>query len=268
MRKNGLWTTIRNEIIYWILIVIISGFFMYLANTGAPDKLLLITGILNIVVLETWFIRIFLLFSGRKISQYSNVIQRISFIERFFEYFVLPILFLGTFLLFIYFNKSLLMGYWVFVLCMLVIFILFINVKSSLKHIYRISLLTKGVFDFICIVTFYLAINILYRLNLSIEINLILTCLVSFVIFLAELHLHNRLSIISGVIALLSAIFVSLCMGCFIFQSIFTVTAVGTVAFYLIISLWNVRFVGKYKLVDYIPPFLYSLLSLILIFNL
>ena len=268
MKKSNLWNNMQSEIIYWILIVVLSGFFMYLVNTGVSSNILWITGILNVIVLETWFVRIFFLFSGRKISQYSDVIQRISFLDRFFEYFLLPILFLSTFLLFLYFNKSILMGYWVFALCMLVIFVMFINVKSSLRHIYRLSSLTKGVFDFICIITFYLAINILYRLGLRTELSIILSGLISFIIFLAELQLHDRLSFISTVVSFFSALFILLCMGCFTSQSIFTITAIGTVAFYLIISLWNVRFVGKYKLIDYIPPFLYSLISIILIFNL
>ena len=79
MKKNSFWMTIKNELIYWILIVILSGFFMYLVNSQAPRNILIITGALNLVLLETWFVRIFFLFSGRKISQYSDVIQRILF---------------------------------------------------------------------------------------------------------------------------------------------------------------------------------------------
>jgi hypothetical protein len=85
---------------------------------------------------------------------------------------------------------------------------------------------------------------------------------------LAELQLHDRLNFISFLISLVSAVFVALSVGVSIFQSIFVATAIGTVAFYLIISLWNIRFSGKYKLLDYLPPLLYSLIALILIFNL
>ena len=171
-------------------------------------------------------------------------------------------------MLFLYFNISVFIGYWVFALCMLVVFFMFVNVKSSLRHIYRISIVTKGVFDFLCIITFYLLLNILFRLGFDAMINLGLTSILAFLLFLAELRLHDRLSFLSVIISFLSAIFVALCIGCFVFQSIFVITAIGTVAFYLIVSLWNVRFSGKYKLLDYIPPLLYSLISLILIFNL
>ena len=259
--------TIKNEIIYWVLIVVLSGFFMYLINTDVQKQLLWITGILNIILLETWFVRIFLLFSGRKISQYSDVIQRISLKDRFFEYFLLPIIFLSTFMLFLYFNKSVLMGYWVFVLCMLIIFLIFVNVKSSLRHIYRISSVTKGVFDLLCIITFYLLLNILFRLGFDMGLAMLLSSLFAFLIFLAELQLHNRVDFISILISLVSSTFVALSIGCFVFQNIFVITSVGTVAFYLIISLWNVRFAGKYRLVDYISPFIYSVIALILIFN-
>ncbi|MCD4756347.1 hypothetical protein K8R20_01890 [bacterium] len=268
MRKNTLWKIIEKELVYWILIVILSAFFMYLVNNRVSRQLLLITGLLNVVILETWFVRIFFLFSGRKISQYSDVIQRISLRKRFFEYFILPAIFLSTFMLFLFFNKGVLMGYWVFILCMLVTFIMFVNVKSSLKHIYRINRVVKGVFDFICIITFYLSLNILFRVGLDMGLAMLLTSVIAFLMFLAELQLHNRINMISILISLASSLFVAFSIGCFLFQNIFVITSVGVVAFYLVVSLWNVRFLGKYKLKDYLTPFLYSIISLILIFSL
>ncbi|MCD4811956.1 hypothetical protein K8R14_05190 [bacterium] len=268
MRKSTLWKIIKNELVYWILLIILSAFFMYLVNTGAQRQILLMIGMLNIVVLQAWFVRIFLLFSGRKISQYSDVIQRISLRERVFEYFVLPTIFLSTFMLFLFFNKGVLMGYWVFILCMLIMFVMFVNVKSSLRHIYRINMVTKGVFDFICIITFYLSLNILFRIGLDVGLAMLLSFVIAFLLFLAELQLHDCIDMISVFVSLASSLFVALCIGCFIFQNIFVITSIGTVAFYLIVALWNVRFVGKYKLKDYLTPFLYCIISLILIFSL
>jgi hypothetical protein len=58
---------------------------------------------------------------------------------------------------------------------------------------------------------------------------------------------------------------VSATSGIFFDSNIFVIPAVSTLSFYLVLSLWNIRFAGKLKFVDYLPPFIYSILALILI---
>lgn len=268
MRRKTLWTIIKDELFYWLLILVLSGSFLYLTTIDVSRNTLYAIGFLNVLLLETWFIRTFILYSGRKISKYSEVIQRTSLQERFFDYFILPIIFLSTFMTYLFFNTNLFMSYWVFALCMGLIFVLFVNVKSSLGKVYRISSVTKGIFDLICIVTFYLSINVLFRFDLNLQGVLLMAGGLAMIMFLSELQLHDRLNFTSFLIAFVSSVFVSLAMGIFIFQSIFVSTAVATLAFYMIISLWNIRFSGKYKFTDYLTPFIYGIIALILIFNL
>ena len=268
MKKNGLWSLIRGELLYWFLIIILSGFFFYLTTIGASRNLLIATGALNILLLETWFLRTFLLFSGRKISQYSEVIQRISFKDRFFDYFVLPAIFLSTFMIYLYYNKNIVMSYWIIFVSMTVLLTLFVNIKSSLKRVYRVSSITKGIFDLVGIITFYLSINLLLRVELQIWVILSIIFVLALLILLSELQLHDRITVPAFFISIISALFIALSIGVFLFQSIFIATAIGTVSIYLIIALWNIRFSGKYKLLDYLPPFIYGVIALILIFNL
>jgi len=268
MKKNRLMDIIKGELIYWLLIIILSVFFIYLTTITTSRFLLVMIGMLNLIVLETWFIRTFFLFSGRKISQYSEVIQRISFKNRFFDYFILPVVFLVTFMLYLYFNKDIAMSCWVTVLSMSVVLILFINVKSSLKKIYRINALTKGIFNLVCILAFCLSINVFLRFDVSFIIKMLIIAGLALVMFLSELQLHDRINLSSLLVSILSAVFVSLSTNIFVSQSIFTATAIGTVAFYIIIALWNIRFEGRYKFLDYLPPLLFGTIALILIFNL
>ena len=268
MKKQNIWTLIKNEIFYWLLIVILTGFFLYITTLDLPNNILLAIGILDIVLLETWFIKTFFMFSGRKISQYSEVIQRISLKDRFFDYFIMPAIFLSTFLLYMYFNKNITMSYWMLGFSMSILLILFINVKSSLSKFYKLSTLTKGIFNLICIFTFYLSINIILRLDISTWVQLIYVGVLAFLMLMSELQLHDRIGFESIFVSILSAVFITLSIGMLIFDSIFISTAVGTVAIYIVISLWNIRFSGKYKFVDYLPPIIYGFISLILIFNL
>jgi hypothetical protein len=169
---------------------------------------------------------------------------------------------------YLYYNKNITLSYWITALCIFVLLILFINIKSSLKKFYKINTLTKGIFNLVCILTFYLSINVFLRFDLEIWVKLLIVGGLAIVMFLSELQLHDRVDIVSFIVSLLSAIFVSLSIGIFMFQSIFVATAIGTLAFYMIIALWNIRFAGKYKFIDYLPPFLYAIIALILIFNL
>lgn len=268
MKKTNLWSTIKDELIYWLLILILLIFFIYLTTINASKDILFVTGILNVLILETWFVKTFFLYSGRKISQYSEVIQRISFKDRLFDYFILPAIFLSTFIFYLYFNKDLTMSYWMTFLAMVILLILFVNVKSSMRKIYKLDMLTKGIFNLVCIFTFYLSINVFLRFDIAISIKLLIVGVLAFLMFASELQLHDRISLFSILVSMLSAIFVALTTAIFISQSIFVATAIGTVAFYMIISLWNVRFSGKYKFADYLPPLIYGVIALILIFNL
>lgn len=268
MRKQSIWSVVKEELFYWILILLLNFFFLYLVIINVSKEMLFGVGILNILLLESWITRTFFMYSGRRISQYSEVIQRISFRDRLFEYFILPAIFLSTFMTYLYFNKDIVMAYWVIFLCMGILLIFFVNVKSSLSKVYSLSSLTKGIFDFVCLMTFYLSLNILIRFDLSMTGILSIITGLALLMLIAELQLHDRLTFISLLLAILSAIFVSLSVGVFIFQSIFIATAIGTLAFYLIISLWNIRFSGKYKFVDYLTPLIYGVIALILIFNL
>ena len=69
-------------------------------------------------------------------------------------------------------------------------------------------------------------------------------------------------------ISLLSSIFIALLTTIFWNTNIFVIPLISTLAFYLVISIWNIRFAGKIHLVDYILPFLYVILALTLILTL
>jgi hypothetical protein len=68
-------------------------------------------------------------------------------------------------------------------------------------------------------------------------------------------------------VGVLSAFAVSLFTIFFWNYNIFVIPAVGALAFYLIISIWNIRFSGKIKFVDYLVPFLYVAIAIILVLN-
>lgn len=257
---------IKSELLYLVLITAITVSFSYLTHSGG--YMYIVAGILGLLLLLTWFVRAFALYSGKRISQYSEVIQRISIRDRFFSYFILPTVFYVSLLAYIYYNTSPLMDYILIAIASIQILILFLNVKTSLSKVYTIAAQTRAVFDFICISTFFFVLSVYVRLPLSMLPFLIVIFFSSFTLFWFDIKIHNRESIEGGILAFFSSIFVAIFSGIFFSSNIFTIPAVGTLAFYLILSLWNIRFAGKVKLSDYLLPFIYSILALILILNL
>lgn len=258
---------VKNDILYLFILLSITQFFNY-SVMRVNDFTLFVLGFLGLLLLETWFIRAFSIYSGKKISKYSEVIVRISLKDRFFGYFVLPAIFYISLLLFLYFNRNTFLGHIVLGVSMVLFLMLFLNVKSSLNKLYSIAIATRAIFDFICITIFYLLLNSILRVGFELELFSILTIVSSLILLLFVLKIHDRMGFWEILVALLSSLFVSLFTIYFWNYNVFVIPAVGSLAFYLIISIWNIRFSGKTKLTDYLAPFLYVVVAIILVMNL
>lgn len=258
---------VKNDLLYLFILVVVTQFFNY-SVLKASLTFLIILGVLGLLLLETWFVKAFSQYSARKVSKYSNVIIRISLKDRFFGYFILPGIFYLSLLFFLYFNRNEVLGYAVLGGCTVLLMVLFMNVKSSLNKIYSIAIATRAIFDFICITIFYLLLNSYVRIGFSMEIFTLLTALSAFVLLIFVLKIHDRLGFLEYMVSLFSALFISLFTLFFWNYNVFVIPAVGALAFYLIISIWNIRFSGKIKFVEYLVPFLYVVIAIILILNL
>jgi hypothetical protein len=257
---------IKNDILYLFLLLTVTQFFNY-SVLRAPLRFLILLGVVGLLLLETWFVRAFSIYSGKKVSKYSDVIIRISLKDRFFGYFILPAIFYVSLLFFLFFNRNEMLGYVVLAGCMVLLLVLFLNVKSSLNKLYSLAIATRAIFDFICITIFYLLLNTYIRIGFGIEMFTVLTILSSIVLLVFVLKIHNRLGFIEFLVSILSSLVVSLFTIFFWNYNIFVIPAVGALAFYLIISIWNIRFSGKIKFVDYLVPFLYVVIAIILVLN-
>jgi len=258
---------VKNDILYLFLLLLVTEIF-YFSVLRTSTNILFLMGGLGFLLLETWFIRIFTMYSGKKISQYSEVIARISLKDRFFAYFILPAIFYISLLVFLFFTRNETLGQTVLGICMVLFLVLFLNVKSSLNKYYSLEVATKAIFDFICITIFYLLLNSFLRFGVSIWEYSLLSIISSLALFVFVLKIHDRVGITELFVSLVSSVSITVLMYLFWNTNVFVIPAIGALLFYLIISLWNVRFSGRTKFFDYIVPFLYVLISIILIFTL
>ena len=257
---------VKKEIIYLFLVILLTVYFAY--STHTPNSIYILSGALGNILILTWFTTAFVRYSGRRISQYSEVIQRISLKERFFTYFILPLLFYNSLLAYVYFNTSFTMDLVLIAISSILLFILFLNVKSSFKKVYSIEVHTRAVFDFLCIASMYMFLSVIVRLGLSMWLSLLIIGISALIFLWSDIKIHRKESISAFIVSIVSTAFIIFVTGLFFNTNIFVVPAIGTLAFYLILSLWNVRFSGKLKFTDYLPPFIYTILALILILNL
>ena len=258
---------LKNDFLYLFILLAVTQFLNH-SVLRAPLEFLIILGVLGLLLLETWFVRAFSMYSGKKVSKYSNIIIKISLKSRFFAYFILPAIFYISLLFFLYFNRNEVLGYAVLGGCTVLLMVLFLNVKSSLNKLYSLAIATRAIFDFICITIFYLLLNSYIRIGFSIEVFTILTIVSALILLIFVLKIHDRLGSFEYLVSILSALFISFFTIFFWNYNIFVIPAIGALAFYLIISIWNVRFAGKIRFVEYLVPFLYVLIALILILNL
>lgn len=257
-------TKTYNDVLYLFIIATLTELFLYSVNRGVLLTAF-IFGFLGIVALELWFFRAMSLFAQKRISKYSDVVMKISKKRRFFGYFILPALFYISLLVFLFYNRNFILGHVVLTVCMSLLLILFLNVKGSLSDYYSQRSSTKSIYDFICISTLYLVLNALLRIGLSDIYFFASSFIAAFALFIFTLKLHDRIEWISLGISCLSAISVVLSMLAVWGDNIFVIPAVGTLIFYMIVSIWNIKFSGKLNLTDYVLPVAYTLLALILV---
>lgn len=262
MKKEKIELT--NDLLLLFILLIVTVIFHNLVLISS-SRILLAWGILGLAILEIWFVFVFRNNSQKKISKYSDVLMKVSLKDRLFSCFILPALFYISLLFFLYFNRNEILGNIVLGVCMVLLLVLFLNVKSSLKRYYSVHILTRTIFDFLCITILYLLLNSFLRMGVSLQEYTILAFVSSLVLSIFVLKLHDRIGGIEVLTAVISSIFISASMLLFWNRNIFIIPAIGSLMFYLVISIWNIRFAGRTKLTDYISPVLYVILAMILI---
>jgi len=114
----------------------------------------------------------------------------------------------------------------------------------------------------------YMFLSVIVRLGLSMWLSLLIIGISALMFLWSDIKIHRKESISAFIVSIVSTAFIVFVTALFFNTNIFVVPAIGALAFYLILSLWNVRFSGKLKFTDYLPPFIYTILALILILNL
>lgn len=226
----------------------------------------LVFALLGLVSLIIWAISSFITNSAKKVSKYSDEIIKIQFKMRWYQYFVVPILFYLSLVVYIFFVHQDFMRQVIILLGCFANFVLFVHTKLTYEKVFTFSRISKVAFDLINVIFFFIMSNILvvsgYFSFFAILLILSVFCLA---IFIFNMQLSYQFSGKGLVIAIIFTLvlFVS---GIYLEVFLFSRFAfLMTLIFYLLISFWHIRMSGERKIDKYLSPLLFALMALILI---
>ncbi len=252
----------KRELVYTIILFVI----MEILTTISSLTLYIGFVWLGLIVLITWIILSFIYYSGKKVSKHSEVIMKLQIKNRWYQYIFIPIFLYLTYTAFIYFVRHPVLKQSLILIGTVLIFILLVHIRTTYQRIHTVSSNSKIVFDMINVIIFYIISEIISKLG-YLNSNLIIPIFIIFpsLILISNLQIRKRISKKGLLIALLSGI--SIGIASFFFKDfkphIFSFLI--TLCFYLILSFWYIRLSGERELDKYIPPILFTLMSMILV---
>ncbi|KKR05685.1 MAG: hypothetical protein UT34_C0002G0192 [candidate division WS6 bacterium GW2011_GWF2_39_15] len=226
------------------------------------------TALVGLLLISSWFVTSFGLFGRKRVSKKSRAVITVNLKYRVFTYVVMPVILWVSLCLYLFFTQNVYITQTVIVASVALYFAFMLQVRSSLEKIYHVDTMTRFVYDFINIVVFFLLLSVLCRLGLDIYLMTGVVILFTLLSLHNTLYVHRKLEVESTLVALFASAMVGLATWATQGMNIYTQPSLITLLYYLIVSLWNIRFSGARKLEDYIPPIMYTLMAVILVLSL
>ncbi len=252
----------KRELVYTIILFVI----MEILTTISNFTLYLGFVWLGLIVLITWIILSFIYYSGKKVSKYSEVIIKLQIKNRWYQYIFIPIFLYLTYTAFIYFIRHPVLEQSIILIGTILTFLLLLHIRTTYQRVHTVANSSKIVFDMANVIIFYILSEIISKLG-YLNSNLIIPIFILFptLILISNLQIRKRLDKKGFLIAVLSGL--SIGITTFFIKDfrphIFSFLI--TLCFYLIISFWYIRLSGEKELDKYIPPVLFTLMSMILV---
>ncbi len=226
------------------------------------------TSLIGLILIFSWFLTTLKLFGMKKVSKKSVSNMSVNLKARLFSYIIMPVVFWFSIALFLFFNENMYIAQTVIVVSSSLFFLLMLRIRSSMEKVYFVDSMTRFVYDFCNIVIFYLLLSVLNRVGFR-DIYLVpLVTLFAFLSLQHMLYVYRKMETTSTIVAVVASILIAIILWGTRNMNIYMQPAIVTAIYYLIVSLWNVRFSGSRKLEDYIPALMYTLMSIILILSL
>lgn len=223
---------------------------------------------LGILLLVFWFIAVYWLYANKRVKRYGEVLLRVRLEEKFFKFFVLPLLFYISVAFTIFFSKSEILNLFIIGSFTIIIFVLLLHIRTSYEKIHYMSSLTKIVYDAVIIMLFFLFLFSASSYGIVGIQGVYFASGLGILLLLYKLAISGQLGLHGYVLVISSTLLLVVVGNLLLVYNIFVFSAVLTVAFYLVVAMWTIRLEGYTKWSDYFAPIIYALMILILIFTL
>lgn len=220
------------------------------------------------ILINSWLISTYKLHSTKKVSKYSDVLLKINIIDRLFTYVVLPLLFYTSIIAFLLFSSSRYINQALIVVSVVLFFYLFLYVRTSYEKVYSVNRISRFSTDFVSIVTYFIFTSVLSRVLVDPLYFSLYTFFITLFFLIYILYQHNKFEIPGIVLALVTSLVMSGTIFLIHNQGAYSNAIILSILYYLVISLWNIRFAGSRAFSDYIPPLMYSIMAIIFVLSL
>jgi hypothetical protein len=227
-----------------------------------------IIGSLGLLLLFSWFIAIYFLYANKKVKRHGEVLIRVRFTEKLFNFFILPSLFYIVVVCTSFFVKSFYLNFSILISFAFILFIILIHIRSSYEKVHYVSSVTRVVYDAVLIMIFFLSMFVITSLGFLDLERAYFSVVIAAVLLLYKLIIDKQLCRNGIILIVVSALFLFLVSYTVMGFNLFVITAVTTLSFYLVVSIWTIRLAGYTKWGDYFNPIIYTIMALILIFSL
>jgi hypothetical protein len=224
--------------------------------------------IVGYVLINMWLFSTYKLSSIKKASKYSDVILRVNLWERLFSYVFLPLVFYTSVVTFILFSTSNMLTQIVIVVSVALFFYLFLFVRTSYEKVYSMNRMTRVASDFVSIVVYFLLLTVINRVVVDISYFSLILFFLTLFCFVYVLYHHNKFENSSAILAIFSSLAITVTHLAIENRGIYYTPLLLSILYYLVISLWNVRFSGSRALGDYMPPLMFAIMAIILLLSL
>lgn len=262
----GILSRNKREFVYAVMIFLIWEIAQVpeIVGIGQLYSIFIFVGLLLVV---TWIFTTYYSLSYRKVSEGSDVIIKVRTRERFFINFVLPILFYLLISAFLYFSANMVVTQLIIILCSLLFFVIFLNIKRSYGKIFTIERDTRTILTFVDIILYFLVVTGFLFFDQSGYLKVI-GAFVGALIFLGHQLVINKQVNWNGLIVMVaSSIFIGSVAFFFMNANSYLFSLIMTIMFYMVVSLWGIKLSGTSKISDYLPPILFSIMAFIIVIS-
>jgi hypothetical protein len=226
-----------------------------------------------IAVIGLWFMLAWSFFTfwsnrNRKVSKYSSAVINIKMFERVTPYFITPLMLTGATFFYIFLNKNRLLEQLVIIGAVFLLWAVMAHIRNSYQKQYSIDRWTRVLFKFADLFLFYIGTASVFMYSFNEVTRIVIVVAIAAFLLMHQLRLYEQNSNSAYYVYIFSM--VAFTAGLILTET-FTLLIrpiVITIFFYLIMSLWYLKLSGHRRVDEYLTPFMFALMALIIVLSL